>query len=97
MAASCARPRRPSAPSTFSERSSSAANTAEQYPHYSKQIIAGAKQSFVDGQHWAYAAGIIAIVLGAAIVFFLFPKKADEERLLAQYQAEDTAKTTTSA
>jgi EmrB/QacA subfamily drug resistance transporter len=70
---------------------SSAANTAQQYPQYSKQIIAGAKQSFVDGQHWAYTAGIIAILLGAAIVFFLFPKREEEVRLLAQYQAEDTA------
>ena len=25
----------------------------------------------------------------AAIVFLLFPKKADEERLLAEYHAED--------
>jgi EmrB/QacA subfamily drug resistance transporter len=67
----------------------SAANTAARYPQYSSQIIAGAKQSFVDGQDWAYLAGVIAIVLGAALVFFCFPKKEEEQRLLASYQAED--------
>jgi hypothetical protein len=67
----------------------SAANTAASYPQYSSQIIAAAKQSFVDGQDWAYLAGVIAIVLGAALVFFCFPKKEEEQRLLASYQAED--------
>jgi MFS family permease len=71
---------------------SSAANTAAKYPQYSKQILAGAKQAFVDGQDWAYAAGIIAIALGAALVWFLFPKRDDEESLLASYRAEDEAK-----
>jgi MFS transporter, DHA2 family, multidrug resistance protein len=64
---------------------------AQQHPQYAAQIIAGAKQSFLDGADWAYAAGAIAIVLGAALVFFMFPKKVEEERLLAQYHAEDTA------
>ena len=38
------------------------------------------KTSFVDGANWAYTAGIIAIVLGAALVFFMFPKHDDEQR-----------------
>jgi hypothetical protein len=38
-------------------------------PAVPKQIIAGAKQSFVDGQDWAYLAGIIAILVGATLVF----------------------------
>jgi MFS family permease len=71
----------------------SAANTAARYPQYSSQIIAGARQSFVDGQDWAYAAGVIAILLGAALVFFCFPKKDEEQRLLASYQAEDATAT----
>jgi hypothetical protein len=71
----------------------SAADTAARYPQYSQQILAGAKQSFVDGQHWAYFAGIVAIVAGGALVFFLFPKKDDELRLLAQYREEDLAST----
>jgi MFS transporter, DHA2 family, multidrug resistance protein len=70
---------------------SSAANTAQQYPQYSKQIIAAARTSFVDGADWAYVAGIVAILLGAALVFFMFPKRDSEQALLAEYAAEDTA------
>jgi EmrB/QacA subfamily drug resistance transporter len=70
---------------------SSAATTAQQYPQYSKQIISAAQQSFVDGANWAYTAGIVAILLGGALVFFMFPKGDDEKRLLAEYHAEDVA------
>jgi DHA2 family multidrug resistance protein-like MFS transporter len=69
----------------------SAANTAQQYPQYSKQIISAAQTSFLDGADWAYLAGIIAIVLGAALVFFLFPKHDAEVALIEQYHAEDAA------
>jgi hypothetical protein len=69
----------------------SASQTAEQYPQYSTQIIAAAKESFVDGQKWAYSAGLIAVTLGAVLVWFMFPKHDDELRLLATYHAEDTA------
>jgi hypothetical protein len=62
---------------------------AEQYPKYATQITAAAKTSFLQGDQWAYTAGIVAIVLGAAIVFFLFPKHDEEETLLASYRAED--------
>ena len=48
---------------------------AEQDPQYASQITAAAKESFLDGADWAYTAGIVAILLGAALVFFLFPKK----------------------
>ena len=65
---------------------SSAANVAEQYPQYSQQIIAGAKTSFLDGADWAYTAGVVAIVLGAVLVFVMFPRRDEERRLLAQYQ-----------
>jgi MFS transporter, DHA2 family, multidrug resistance protein len=65
---------------------------AQEYPQYSSQIIHGAQQSFVQGANWAYAAGIIAIVLGAVLVFFMFPKRDEEQELLAQYLAEDEAK-----
>ena len=69
---------------------SSAAAIAERYPQYSTQIVEGAKSSFLAGADWAYTAGIIAIVVGAAIVFFLFPKREQELQLLATYHAEDT-------
>jgi len=70
---------------------SSAANVAEQYPQYSKQIIQGARTSFLDGADWAYTAGIVAIVLGAVLVFFLFPRRDEERRLLASYQDSSDA------
>ncbi len=69
---------------------SSAADAAEQYPQYSHQIIAAAKTSFLQGDELAYTAGIVAIVLGAALVFFGFPKRDEEQALLKRYHAEDT-------
>ena len=68
---------------------SSAANTAEQYPQYAPQIAAAARTSFLDGGDWTYAAGMIAIALGIAVVFFLFPKRERELGLLEGYHAED--------
>ena len=68
---------------------SSAAAIAQQYPEYATAITEGAKTSFLVGADWAYIAGIIAVLLGAAIVFRFFPTKADEDRLLAEYRAED--------
>ena len=44
-----------------------------------------------QGDQWAYTAGIVAVLLGAALVFFMFPKKEQEEQLLAEYHAEDVA------
>jgi hypothetical protein len=53
-------------------------------------VTAGAKSSFLDGAGWAYTAGIVAILLGFVLVFFLFPKRDEEQRLLARYHAEDS-------
>jgi hypothetical protein len=69
----------------------SAANTAEQYPQYSQQIIEGARASFVQGQHWAYLAGAVAVVLGAVLVATRFPGADEERELLASYHREDAA------
>jgi MFS family permease len=68
---------------------SSAANTAEQYPKYADQIISAAKTSFIDGADWSYVAGIVAVLLGAAVVFFLFPRRDRERQLLAEYAELD--------
>jgi DHA2 family multidrug resistance protein-like MFS transporter len=65
---------------------------AQQYPQYATQITAAAKASFLSGDQWAYTAGIVAIILGAVLVFFMFPKKDDEQRLLAGYHAEDVGR-----
>lgn len=67
----------------------SASAVAQSHPQYSTQIIAAAKYSFLSGDHWAYLAGIISILIGAAIIYFKFPKKEEELDLLAQYHAED--------
>jgi EmrB/QacA subfamily drug resistance transporter len=69
---------------------SSAADTASQYPKYSSDIIAAAKSAFLQGDEWAYIAGIVAILLGAALVFFMFPKRDAEKRMLAEYTTEDS-------
>ncbi len=70
----------------------SAADTAAALPAVRPgQIIAGAKTAFLQGDQWAYLAGIIAVLLGAALVFFMFPRRDDEKRLLASYAAEDAA------
>jgi MFS transporter, DHA2 family, multidrug resistance protein len=69
----------------------SAESTAAQYPQYSQQITAAAKEAFLNGDQWAYTAGIVAVLLGAAVVFLLFPRKDEEDALLAAYRATDTA------
>ncbi|MGH3459980.1 MAG: MFS transporter [Kribbellaceae bacterium] len=70
----------------------SAEAVAQQYPQYADQITTAAKSSFLSGDQWAYTAGVIAILIGAAVVRFLFPGKDEEERLLAQYHAQDQAR-----
>jgi len=70
---------------------SSAAVTAEQYPEYAKQIVGAARTSFLDGGDLAYLAGIAAVLIGAAVVFFLFPRRDAERNLLERYHAEDEA------
>ncbi len=69
---------------------SSAEAVGQQYPQYATQITAAAKTSFLQGADWAYTAGIMAILLGAALVYFLFPRNDDERRLLAEYHVTDT-------
>jgi hypothetical protein len=68
---------------------SSAAALAQQYPQYASGITVAAKTSFLKGADWAYGAGIIATVVGIALVFLLFPSKAEEERLLGEYEHEE--------
>jgi EmrB/QacA subfamily drug resistance transporter len=71
---------------------SSAADTAARYPSsVQDNIIAAAKTAFLQGDQWAYTAGIVAVVLGAALVYFCFPRVEREKELLAAYQSEDAA------
>ncbi len=70
----------------------SAADTAARYPSsIQHQIIEGAKESFLKGDQWAYLAGIIAVLLGAALVAWRFPRAERERELLASYEAESRA------
>ena len=71
---------------------SSAADAASQYPHYSSQIIAAAKASFLHGDQWAYTAGIVAVIAGAVVVRVFFPDLKGEKELLASYQRTDSAR-----
>ena len=74
---------------------SSAANTASSYPpSVQENIITGARTAFLHGDQWAYFAGIVAILIGAVLVFFVFPRKQDEEELLERYRVEDAAVST---
>lgn len=68
-----------------------AQSVAAEYPQYATQITSVAKESFLAGDQYAYIAGIIAVLLGAALVFFLFPKHDEEKKLLAEYRVEDMA------
>jgi hypothetical protein len=70
---------------------------AQQYPQYSSQIVAAAKQSFVEGQDWAYGVAIIAVALGAVLVWFMFPKAEEEQRMLAEFHQQDEAEASTAA
>ena len=72
----------------------SAEAVGQQYPQYASQITAAAKTSFLQGADWAYTAGIVAILLGAAVVYRFFPKRDDEQRLLAEYHVTDTTDAT---
>jgi hypothetical protein len=63
---------------------------ASEFPKQANQIIAGAKTSFLQGDQWSYVAGIIAVLLGAALVFFRFPRQQEERQLLERYRREDT-------
>jgi DHA2 family multidrug resistance protein-like MFS transporter len=68
---------------------SSAADLAAQYPQYGQQILTAAKSSFLDGSQLAYIAGLLAVALGIAVTFFLFPKHKAELELRDGFLAED--------
>ena len=67
-----------------------AESIAQQYPRHAAEITAAAKTAFLQGDQWAYLAGILAVLLGAVVVFFFFPKMEREKTLLAEYHAADT-------
>ena len=62
---------------------------AHSSPQDASAIISAAQSSFLEGDNWAYAAGLVAVVVGAALVFFLFPRHEREQELLDRYHAQD--------
>jgi DHA2 family multidrug resistance protein-like MFS transporter len=74
---------------TLTKSFAGAESVAAQHPQYASQITAAARASFLQGDQWAYVAGIVAIALGGALVFFLFPHKEAETSLLRAYRAQD--------
>jgi MFS transporter, DHA2 family, multidrug resistance protein len=69
---------------------SSAADTAARYPtSVQDKIVAAAKTAFLQGDQWAYTAGIVAVLLGATLVFVFFPRAERERELLARYDSDD--------
>ena len=69
----------------------SAADLASRSPQHAEAILSAAKSSFISGDQWAYLAGIVAVLIGAALVFLRFPGRDEEQTLLARYHAEDAA------
>ena len=68
---------------------SSASATAEQFPQYTDAIISAARQSFLDGANWAYAAGTLFVIAGALLVWVACPSKRRADELLAEYATAD--------
>ena len=75
---------------------SSAEALAQQHPQYASQITAAAQSSFLSGDQWAYTAGVVAVLIGAALVAGCFPGRDRERELLAEYHATDSVPDTAS-
>ena len=65
----------------------SAQDVAAHHPAQASQIVAAAKQSFLQGDQWAYLGAMGAVVAGMALVYRFFPRKEHEEALRAAYEA----------
>jgi len=76
---------------TLEKSFAGASAIAQQYPQYATEITDAARTSFLAGDQWAYLAGIVAILLGAVLVFFMFPKAGREREMLEEYHNQDMA------
>jgi len=83
--------------SEFTKSFDSASAVAAQYPQYSQAIISAAKTSFLKGDRWAYTAGLVAVLLGALLVFVFFPRKDREISLVEGYHDADALSASTPA
>lgn len=71
-----------------------AEGVAAQFPQYATQITDAAREAFLQGDNWAYAAGVVAVLVGMGLVWRFFPRKEQEELLRAEYAAEAAEATT---
>lgn len=74
---------------TLQKSFSGAVGLGEQYPQYASEITAAARESFLSGANWAYAAAIAAGLVAMAIVRFAYPGKQGEIHLLEEYSNQD--------
>ena len=77
--------------SALTKSFSSAADLARQYPQHANEIISAARTSFLKGDHWAYLAGLISVLIGATLVFLKVPKAGQERTLVAGYHEVDAS------
>lgn len=66
----------------------SAADLAQRYPQYEKQIISAARDAFVTGDTRAYAAAIVIVGFGALMVFLFYPNAHKEREAMRRYATE---------
>ena len=59
-----------------------------QNQQYASQITDAAKQAFLQGDQWAYLAGLVMVVIGMLVVWRFYPKHSDEVALKAEYAKE---------
>lgn len=74
---------------TLQKSFTSAQALAEQYPQYASAITEAARQSFLTGANWAYAAAIIAGVGAIVLVRLAYPGRQRELAVLQEYADQD--------
>jgi MFS family permease len=62
---------------------------AKQYPEYADGIVTAARDSFLSGADWAYAAGMVFMLIGAVVALVFYPRREREHELLRQYAAAE--------
>ena len=81
----------PEVQSELTKSFAGAEQVAQQYPKYADQITAAAKSSFLQGDDWAYGAGVIAILLGAISSSCVSPARKQNGRACATTQPRTRA------
>jgi EmrB/QacA subfamily drug resistance transporter len=77
--------------SMLTQSFASAEAIAQQNPQYAAQITAAAREAFLAGDQRAYLIGLLSVLIGAVLVFFVFPRKDRELELHTQYETQDAA------